>query len=300
MLPVGALTCALLWGSAFPAIKTSFQWIDGNALGDRVAFAGIRFTLAGLLLLVFVKKRGAYFRAAPKGKLAAVTLLQVVFQYLMFYWALALNSGVVSAILNATGSFWWVLLAPLVIQAASPTVKQLAILALGFAGVCLCVYSPGEDTQVSLVGSAMMLAATISATFATLLVKPLAEKVPPIFISGFSLFVGGVVLMAFSPLSVWRIVVQAGLPLIGMTFYLAFVSATAFSLWYTLVSRFEVAKLSGYRYLIPVCGVLESALFIPGETLGWATLLGGVLVLCSVKLLERSKVVQARNPLPIR
>lgn len=50
-----ALVCCLLWGSAFPCIKIGYG-LFGIAADDRasqILFAGLRFTLAGLLAILF-------------------------------------------------------------------------------------------------------------------------------------------------------------------------------------------------------------------------------------------------------
>ena len=142
MLPVCATFCAILWGSAFPAIKYAYRFMDGSQLDNRMAFAGIRFVIAGGVLLLFLKGKKEAFRRAPKGRLFGIAIMQVVLQYTFFYWGLAMISGVVAAILIATGSFWWALLAPAFGQGERLTLQQWFFLVLGFAGVCVCVYSP--------------------------------------------------------------------------------------------------------------------------------------------------------------
>ena len=50
-----AIICCLLWGSAFPCIKIGYQMfnIPSGAVGSQFLFAGIRFTLAGILTIFF-------------------------------------------------------------------------------------------------------------------------------------------------------------------------------------------------------------------------------------------------------
>lgn len=52
-----AIICCLLWGSAFPCIKIGYQMfnIPSGAVGSQFLFAGIRFTLAGILTNFFRK-----------------------------------------------------------------------------------------------------------------------------------------------------------------------------------------------------------------------------------------------------
>lgn len=288
-LPLAALVCALLWGSAFPSIKTAYTWIDGGGLGTRLAFAGIRFTIAGALLLLFTPGRRGSLSRAPKHLLLGVTFCQVVGQYIFFYWAIFLISGVLGAIINATGSFWWLLLAPLSDRTEKLKARQLGLIGLGFVGVCLCVYQPGSLERAPWLGVLLMLAATVSGTSASLLIRPLHKHVPLTFLTGFSLFTGGIILMLLSPASVVTLIRNAPPPLIFLTLYLAGVSAVAFRLWYLLITLYDVPTLSGYRYLVPLCGVVESVVFLPDELVGPITAVGGGLVFVCVWGLEKMR-----------
>ncbi len=287
-LPLGALACALLWGSSFPGLKYAFSLIDGHSFSMRLVFAGIRFTIAGLALLVFVKDRREQYRRAPKALLWAVAILQVTLNYFLFYWGISMNSGVVTAILNATGSFWWVLLAP--VFNGTPWLRgaQWLMLIVGFVGVCTAVAGGGDEHGVSIFGCVLILMATISSTFATLTVRSLSQVVGTRFITGFGLTCGGLMSLAAGAPALGQFLEAADWRVWLMTLWLAAVSALAFSLWYHLVALYDATALSAYRYLIPICGVVESALFLSGEHLGWSSATGGLLVMVSVYMLSRS------------
>lgn len=286
-LPLGALVCALLWGSSFPGLKYAFSLIDSHSFSMRLVFAGIRFTLAGLVLLAFVKDLRGEYQRAPKSQLWAVAILQIALNYFLFYWGISMTSGVVTAILNATGSFWWVLLAPVFNGTPWLRGSQWLMLILGFAGVCTAV-SGGDAQGVSLFGCVLILLATISATFATLTVRSLSQVVGTLFITGFGLAGGGLISLVAGAPALGAFLASADWRVWLMTLWLATVSALAFSLWYHLVSLYDATALSAYRYLIPICGVIESALFLANERLGWASATGGLMVMVSVYMLSRS------------
>ena len=295
VLPAGAALCALLWGSAFPTIKYAYGMMDADLLSTRLAFAGLRFTLAGLILLVLVPNRRQKFMAASPLALIAIALIQTTFQYAFFYSGLAMVSGVLAAILVATGSFWWVFLAPLFEPDTRLTRGQLGVLMLGFAGVCICVWQPGQGLAGHPLGILMVMGTAFCGALSSLLVRRLKGRIAIPFLTGFALFVGGLVLLAVGAPALPALIASATPLLWGMILYLALISAAAFSLWYWLVGRFDVARLGGYRFLIPVCGATESALFIPGESITVRILIGGVLVLICVRLLERLRVIETRG-----
>ena len=51
-----ATICDLLWGSAFPCIKLGYEYfsIPAEETATQILFAGLRFTLAGLLVILFI------------------------------------------------------------------------------------------------------------------------------------------------------------------------------------------------------------------------------------------------------
>ena len=50
-----ALLCCFLWGSAFPMVKIGYEMfsISESDTASQILFAGIRFALAGALVIVF-------------------------------------------------------------------------------------------------------------------------------------------------------------------------------------------------------------------------------------------------------
>ncbi len=286
-LPILASVCALLWGSAFPAIKTAYRLMGDPGLAELTAFAGVRFTLAGALLLLFTRDLAGQIRRVPKLALLAVAATQVSVNYFFFYWSMSLIDGVLGAILNASTSFWQALLAPLLLREKPMGLVQWLCILLGFAGVAVCVWRPGGASTAPFLGVVLMLASAIASAAAIFLVRPLHKHVSIPFITGCALFFGGLSLALAGGPGLAGLAHSASPALVGLTLYLAMVSAVAFSLWYLLATLYDLALLSGYRYLIPIFGAVESALLIPGESIGAPIAVGGALTLFSVWLLER-------------
>ncbi|MNW56326.1 hypothetical protein D3C74_340360 [compost metagenome] len=84
-----ASLCCLLWGSAYPSIKLGY--IAFNILPEDIAskyvFAGYRFTLAGLLLLLLsriVRKEKLQLSRTQWTSLIMLGILQTGLQYMFF------------------------------------------------------------------------------------------------------------------------------------------------------------------------------------------------------------------------
>ncbi|MCM8543414.1 MAG: DMT family transporter [Lentisphaeraceae bacterium] len=284
----GALFCSLLWGSAFPCIRLAHRYFDSEPFANHIAFAGIRFSIAGFVVLLFLNRKKEYWKACPKFGLLATALFQVVFQYSLFYWGLKLAPAVLGAILVSTGSFWWVLIAPLVDKKESINIKQFGALALGFSGVCVCVFTKSGGGENPYSGF-LFVASCLCGVIAALMVRPISKKIPSTFLNGASLFCGGTILCLVNPQMTLGLIQNMRMELLLITLWLSVVSALAFSLWYYLITLFDVPRLSGYRMLIPVCGVLESVLILSDEKLTWNYLTGGLIVLSSIFILEKLK-----------
>lgn len=292
------LVCALLWGSAFPVIKQIYgYWAEiglVRSLPMIFLLAGVRFSIAGGGLLIFGKGLRSELRRTPTRYLIGFALTQTFVQYVFFYQAIAISSGSLAALLVATGSFWWMLLSPLLQKSPWPTSAQWLGLCIGGIGVALAVYAPGAGAGKPLLGALLMLVATASGAVAIILFQRIKPSMSAVNATGVSLFTGGLALFLAGLRDVSALGEMFSLPVIFGTLWLAFVSAAAFSMWNHLSTIFPVTLLASYRFLIPVCGVIEAQLFLSGESAGWGLWLGGILVIFSMSIAQRS----TRSPAP--
>lgn len=284
------LLCALLWGSAFPAIKAVYRLWEAQGLSPGPSacwwFAGVRFTLAGLLLLAVARSPLAEFRATPKRALLAFAASQTFGQYLLFYLGVAVASGSLAGLLSSLGSFWWMVLGPLVGGLPWPRPSQWLAVAAGGVGVALAVASPGAGSGNPWLGTVLLVGSTGLGTLGLVQFAKLRETIGARSATGFSLLGGGLALL-LSGAGAFPDAVRLMPPAaILLTLWLAFVSAAAFSLWNHLSTRHPMPLLAGYRFLIPLAATLESMLFL-GERPGWGFAAGGVLVLGSLVASQR-------------
>ena len=279
------LLCALLWGSAFPSIKLVYQHWDAQGvevgLFDRWLFAGVRFMIAGGALLLLAKRPLQEWRSTPVKYLALLSLGQTLFQYLFFYLGLSLASGSLAALMASTGSFWWMLLAPIMLGAAWPQWRQWLGLIVGAMGVSLAVYAPGAGAGKPVLGALCIMLSTLFGAVGVVIFSKIKPTMGARAATGFSLFIGGLGLCVIG-LPAW----ENGLQLFDgyvlmMTAWLAFVSATAFAVWNHISTLYSVPLLASCRFIIPIVGVLQSLYFLEGESAGWGLIVGGMLVIGS-------------------
>ena len=288
---VGVLFCSFLWGSAFPSIKTVYriwaeQGLEVNS-ATRFWFAGVRFTIAGGALLLLAKNPIMELKKTPKLYLIGMMMTQTFLQYILFYTALVYSSGSLASLMTASGSFWWLLLAPLFGRSGWGGWKVWGILCLGAIGVGLVVYSPNDISTNPVLGMIIMLSANLCGALAVLIFGKVKATMGARTATGYSLFSGGIglCLVALSAIPQSRQMFSP--PVIIITLFLAFVSAAAFSIWNELSTRYEVSLLATYRFMIPVVGVMLSVIFIDGETFSWSIVVGAVLVIVAMIMSQR-------------
>ena len=136
---LATLAC-LLWGSAYPAIKNGYALfaIAPADIPSKMVFAGYRFLFAGLLLLLMAgvaRRDGLRPDRKALAQYTALGLTQTSLSYLFFYVGLAYTTGVKSSVLNATGTFFSVLLAHFIYRNDRLSFRKSLGCLIGFAGV---------------------------------------------------------------------------------------------------------------------------------------------------------------------
>ena len=166
-----AIFCNALWGSAFPFIKMGYRLfaIETADTASILCFAGVRFMLGSLLVLVGSLILEGRLPALPQGKVlaecCALGLWQTTAQYAFYYSAVALLTGAFGGILNSTQSFLGVIFAHFLYGNADRMTPAKALgCVLGFVGVL--VGTLGNHGGGSAFGIFAMLLATVIFTLA--------------------------------------------------------------------------------------------------------------------------------------
>lgn len=290
-----AVFCSILWGSAFPVLKISYIELQ-MAADDVIAkmvFAGIRFLIAGVLVLLwlfFIDRKQLLVTKRQLLVLVLLGVIQTALQYYFFYNGLAVVSGMQGSILSSSGVFLTVVLAHYYYKNDRLTKqKWLGILA-GFVGIILANWGQSFELSFSWGGEGFMILSGLTSAIATIMAKELATGIHPFAITGWQLTLGAIVLLligypqlqegaiTFTPFG-W-----------GLLLYSALLSAVAFALWYSLLKYNKAGKITMYKFIVPVSGVLLSAMFISGETLNIMILASIVMVAFGIIIVNYRKV----------
>lgn len=266
-----ATLCCLLWGSSYPAIKSGYELfqIATDDIPSKVVFAGYRFLFAGALLLLFAlaqRKPIARLTPAQFGQLTILGLTQTSIQYTFFYIGLAYTTGVNGSIMNATGTFFSVLLAHFIYHNDKLSYNKTLGCVLGFAGVMLVNFHSGlSEFHFVWNGDGFVVLAAFILSAATLYGKRLSQTIDPTVMTGWQLAIGGLVLVIGGYVTGGTLEVQS-FTAAAVLGYLTLLSSVAFALWSMLLKVNRVSMIAPFNFVVPVAGTVLSAIFL-GENI---------------------------------
>ncbi|MGN6486800.1 MAG: DMT family transporter [Devosia sp.] len=277
-----ALVCCFLWGSAVPAVKIGYDLfaIAASDTPSLMLFAGVRFCLAGLLLLGWSAATRKPIVQPPLrfGELALLGLVSTAGQYLFYYIGLAHSTGVKVSITTSTSTFFSVLLAHFLYANDRLTARRLLGCLLGFVGVVVVnLAATGLDLNVSLFGEGFIVVAALLFSIAGIYGKGLSASMDAGVMTGWQLLIGGAVL------GLAGLVTGGGFGAFGLEAalllaYLAALSAAAFALWSVLMKHNPVGSIAIFNTAIPIFGVLLAGLFLGESVFEWKNLAALLLV----------------------
>ncbi len=295
-----ALVCTFLWGSASPCIKLGYAYfqIPSSETWTQVLFAGTRFILAGVLTILIGSALNRKMLVPTKSSLpsiAKLALFQTILQYIFFYIGLAHNSGVKASIINGSNTFFVILLASLLFHQEKLNFKKVAGCVIGFAGVIVVsINGKSIDMDLSLMGDGSLFLCAISYAVSSCLMKNYSKKDNPVMLSGYQFIFGGIVMVILGLIMGGRIS-HVSVSAILMLFYLACISAVAYSLWGILLKHNPVSKVAIFGFTNPVFGVLLSAWWLGegSKELGINALVALVLVCIGICIVNYTGKVKS-------
>ena len=262
-----ATMCCMLWGSAFPAVKSGYEVfnIASEDIPSKLVFAGYRFFLAGLIVLFIAllsKKELFKFNKRQLGQIALLGITQTCLQYIFFYLGLAYISGAKGSILSGTGAFFSVIIAHYIYINDKLNLKKTLGCIIGFIGVIIVNFDSqllGSSFTIKGEGAILISALILSAS--SIYGKKLTQSMDSVVVTGYQLFIGGAVLIGLGygfNGSISGFTIKST----SLLIYLAMLSSIAFSLWTILLKYNNVGTVAVFNFLTPIFGSILSAIFL--------------------------------------
>ena len=287
-----ALTAAVVWGWAYPLIKMGFEEfaITPDMTGNKILFAGVRFTFSGLIILAFAKAKHRSFAMRRKTDwwfMLLFALLNTTFHYSTFYIGLSFSAGARAAILNSLSVFLLVIMACIFFKSDRFTMGKVLGCVLGFASILALNMGGAESGHFTLLGDGMIIVNALCSAVASLLTRSLIKRVDVFVGTGYSLGLGGLLLLVPSLLAGATMPQITWLGLVILLLLIG-ISALSFVLYNKLISCNPVGKVAIFNSLIPVVGAVTSCLCL-GETFYWKYVIAGALATAGIYIINKQK-----------
>ena len=288
-----AIFCCLLWGSAFPCVKIGYKLFDVNtdSVPSLMLFAGTRFALAGILVIIFgciTQRKFLYPKPKNLWRVALLSVFQTSLQYTFFYIGLAHTAGVKASVLNGLGVFFTIIAACFIFRTEKFNLIKLAGCILGFGAVILINLNGDFSFEFSMLGEGFVILSGLSAAISAGLVKIFSKHENTTALCGYQFLFGGVVLVIIG-LSFGGTYRPTSVGSIFMLLYLGFLSACAFTLQGFLLKYNPVSKVAVFKSTNPLFGAVFSAIIL-GESdqlLSYFTLIAIVMVCLGIFIINK-------------
>jgi len=271
-----------LWGANIGIVKSAFQDIHP------ILFAAIRFTISGVLMLLFVlwREKDLRIRSQDWKLIFMVGGLGIgiyqIFWSLGLNWTTATNSALIFTIQPLLGAVY------VDLTKKEPVSNQRYVgMLVALGGVILVILKPTLQLHFSTetIGGDLLtlMAAVCSAVFFTVWPKPLLKIYSPARLMGCCMLIGSIVLW-ITVLFCKRLVAfdqigaKAWWPMI---YAIVFAGMLGHTFWYEGVGRIGATKTLIYLYFIPIWAALFNYFYM-GERIFLQQMLGGGLILLGV------------------
>jgi drug/metabolite transporter (DMT)-like permease len=278
-----AIIACLLWSTAYAGIKIGLQY------DSPFHFAGVRFIISGLLILPFTVRPAVYIQQVMEHwrVIASVIVLQFLINYSLFYQGLNLVPGALGAVVYGAQPLIIAIVAAIINKDDKLTKKKIITIIFGISGVIFI--SVGRQafklgTGLELLGIAMIMVGNIATAGSNVVISLKSKNLNPFVLSSASLFTGGLILYLISipvegnpkgpfPGEYWLAL-----------FWLSFMAASAFSIWFKLLQRpgVKVSELNLWKFITPCTGAILSWMLIPDEHPEWLTISGMIIITASL------------------
>jgi len=288
------LVC-LIFGTTFLAIK-----IGVDAGVPPFIFAGTRFLVAGLLVILFLRITGRKVSLTREelrdAVIVGVTMTTVFFAAL--YWGEQYISSGLAALLSAT--------APMMVGMVQWRQGSGKLLGGKLAGLCLGLIGVGAAVFYSLNGGwgsksieavLILLMAEVAYSYGTVRSKKaLASGANPYIFNAYQMIFGSAGLIILSALvEPWQ-VTGLNTSIVGAWLYLTILgSIVGHGTYYWLVRATNPMFPSTWTYISPIIAQFVGYLWL-GEAISVFSFVGLVLVLSGVLLINRDMRLEVKTP----
>ena len=288
----------LVWGSTYLAIRFAVGTIPPFFM------AGTRFTIAGLVLLVYRLAAGdplpTWQEWRGSGVLGLFLLLGGVG---VVSWAEQILPSGLAALLVSSSPLWMLVFEALLPHGIRASKRTAIGIAAGFGGILL-LFWPGQGSLLNIDPAATIavLIATFSWALGSVYSRRLRLPASAMMGSAAEMLTGGIALLILSLISgdMSRLNLQVITPvsLFGWGYLIVFGSLVAYNAYTWLLRVAPTSLVSTYAYVNPLVALMLGVL-IGNEVLSPRSLLAAAIIVGSVALTTMTRPSAAAHPSPV-
>lgn len=263
-----------LMGSSFTVGKIGLTYVSPLLL------VGLRFTIAGLLMAVIVRKNPLPAKLADWGRIFVIGLMQTAGVMGCIFLSLRTITAGESSILTFTNPLMVVIMGTIFLGIRYRLIQWLGAI-VGFLGVFITL---GFHLQLT-TGTLLGLGAAVSWSIGTILIKQWGNRFNVWVLTAYQMLFGGSILLlmgltmetprlALNPISITIILWLA-----------IMASIVQFAIWFYLINQGDPGKTSAFLFLAPFFGVLSGWVLLD-EVVEWYVYAGGALIFTGIFLVN--------------
>jgi drug/metabolite transporter (DMT)-like permease len=274
------LVLSLIWGIAFVAIRRAdFELSPVNLALLRWFISSAAY----LVVLLFLGKPKVRFERKDLPRLLVISFTNVPLYHLSLNYAETSVSSGLAGLLISLGPVFITIISYYALKEKIPTRITFALI-LALAGAAILSIGDLGVGSSGLIGPMEVVISAAAYAVFGVLSKPLVKKYGALHIAIWAGVIGTAMLL---PLISSSFVTQVETLSLGgweSVLYLSLLSTVlGYSMFFTLVSRGAVSKLSIQLYLIPIVSVIGGVLLLQ-EKVTLLTLAGGAVMLVAIAL----------------
>lgn len=285
MVVLAYIAVCIIWGSTYLAIRIGVSDFPPEL------FAGIRFLIAGSLVLLFAYCKGYKFpeNVADVKRQAIVGLFLLMAGNGIVVWAEQWVYSGVTSLLMAIVPLFNAILELFLPNGPRIGWKGWLGLILGFSGVALLVLAGSEAKIVDVSGGILLLLAAFSWSLGSVYSKTFKAAGSTVTNIGIQMFAGGIGLTIVGLLMGEAGKIHLTGKGIGAMVYLIFIgSILGYSSYIYILQKWPASKAGTYAYINPVVGVFLGAVIL-GEPVSTYVFISAIIILGGVFLVQLSK-----------
>lgn len=277
----------LFWGWAFPLIKLTLKFVPPLVIGY------FRYFLASLPFIIYILLHDNSTEIRKKLRANWVTLVllgitMVTIPNITQNIGLLYTTASIAALITTVAPVFTVIIALTVLHESKNWQKIVGLIIALTASIIMVIYTGVEISNATFFGNVLIFITSVSYGICGIFSKTALKSLPPIYVAGFGMLFGSIILVPLSPIFNepldWPLYLssEGWLYLFILTLFPCMIATF---LWYVVLQAHEVSKQVLFTYLIPIFAAVF-AFFMLGEVLTPVTILLGALIILGIALVE--------------